>query len=83
MDLGRVKALWGRHRTGGSWTGHLHYRFWGVCQHFPAGSGPEAASRGLGVLCEGRRAQASDNDYAFIAARRGWTPMMFMTRVRL
>ena len=43
----------------------------------------DAASGGLGLLCGSRRAQASDNDYALIAARRGWTPMMFMTRVRL
>jgi hypothetical protein len=24
-----------------------------------------------------------DDDYALMAARRGWTPMMFITRVRL
>jgi len=35
-----------------------------------------------GRFCNGRRTHVG-GDYAFIAAMSGWTPMMFMTRVRL
>ena len=51
-------------------------------RQLPTGSGPGTALAVFGELCIGRRAQIGD-DYALIAARRGWTPMMFMTRVRL
>ena len=36
----------------------------------------------LGRFCNDRRTHVSD-DYALISAKSGWTPMMFMTRVRL
>jgi len=36
----------------------------------------------VGGLCDSKWVQG-DDDYALIAARRGPTPMMFMTRVRL
>ncbi len=36
----------------------------------------------LGGSATGRRTPVRD-DYALIAAMSGWTPMMFMTRVRL
>ena len=36
----------------------------------------------LGGFCNCRRAHVG-GDYALIAAVSGWTPMMFMTRVRL
>jgi hypothetical protein len=35
----------------------------------------------LGRVCKGTKDVYVD--YALIAARSGWTPMMFMTRVRL
>ena len=36
----------------------------------------------LGRFCDSRRTQVCD-DYALITAMSGWTPKMFMTRVRL
>jgi hypothetical protein len=50
---------------------------------FPTGSAPDVDSgQSWAGLGNSRRAHACD-DYAFIAAMSGWTPMMFMTRVRL
>lgn len=39
---------------------------------------PDADSSHLGRLCDRVRAYACE-DYAVIAARSGWTPMMFIT----
>ncbi len=47
-----------------------------------AKSAPDANSGRLGRLCDRIRAHVCD-DYALIAAMSGWTPMMFITRVRL
>jgi hypothetical protein len=46
------------------------------------GSAPGAVSRRRGRLGDRMRACVCE-DYALIAARSGWTPIMFMTRVRL
>src|SRR6266487_6897775 len=49
---------------------------------FRSGSAPEADSRRLERFCNSRRTRVRD-DYALITAMSGWTPKMFMTRVRL
>ena len=49
---------------------------------FRSGSAPEADSRRLERFCNSRRTRVCD-DYALITAMSGWTPKMFMTRVRL
>jgi hypothetical protein len=49
---------------------------------FSVWKAPDAVFNRLGWLCDRIRAHVCD-DYALIAARTGWTPMMFMTRVRL
>jgi hypothetical protein len=49
---------------------------------FLSGSASEAGSIGPERFGNGRRPHVG-GDYALIAAMSGWTPMMFMTRVRL
>src|SRR2546428_8560849 len=56
--------------------------FFRVWRLFRSGSAPEADSSRLGRFCNSRRTHVCD-DYALITAMSGWTPKMFMTRVRL
>ena len=49
---------------------------------FSVWNAPDADSSRLERLCDRIRAHVCD-DYARIAASSGWTPMMFMMRVRL
>src|SRR6266487_2864929 len=80
--LGRVKTPGGsidapRSRRGGH--ARSFFRLWRL---FRSGSAPEADSRRLERFCNSRRTRVCD-DYALITAMSGWTPKMFMTRVRL
>jgi hypothetical protein len=78
MGLGRVETTSRREAAKGKAT-QVILAAW---QHFRIGNG----FCGLGGLCDIRQSAKSgqsDGDYALIAARRGWMPMMFMTRVRL
>src|SRR6266516_4422778 len=82
MGLGRVKTPGGsidapRSRRGGH--ARSFFRLWRL---FRSGSAPEADSRRLERFCNSRRTRVCD-DYALITAMSGWTPKMFMTRVRL
>jgi hypothetical protein len=82
LGLGRVKTLGRMHGRVAISAGSHARLFFRVWQLFRSGSGPEADSGRLGRLCNGRRTPICD-DYALITAMSGWTPKMFMTRVRL
>jgi hypothetical protein len=60
-------------------------RVWSCCRVWRpslSGTAPDADSSRLERLCDRLWAHVCD-DYARIAASSGWTPMMFMMRVRL
>ena len=56
--------------------------FSGVWRLFLSGSASDADFSRPGRFCNSGRTHVG-GDYALIAAMSGWTPMMFMTRVRL
>ena len=80
--LGCVNTLCRKHGRARPRRGGHARSFFRVWRFFLSGSAPNADSSHPERFCNGRRMHVSV-DYARIAARSGWTPMMFMTRVRL
>jgi len=81
MGLGRVKTWQMHRRIAALCEVAMDGRFSGGDDFSTVGAGNAASSR-LGRPCNGRRPHIG-GDYALIDAMSGWTPMMFMTRVRL
>src|SRR6266480_1640728 len=82
QGLGRVKTPGGSIDAPRSRRGGHALSFFRLWRLFRSGSAPEADSRRLERFCNSRRTRVCD-DYALITAMSGWTPKMFMTRVRL